>query len=91
MEGTPSQVKMEDFNSDHIPWGPNCPCRGGSQQPSLLDKGDTLYPTPNSEQQGPRSGTLAVLLEVGLLGHCSLALHTGREVCLNKVIFLFGN
>lgn len=46
MEGqprTPSQLKMEDFNSDHIPCGTNKTCRGGSQQPSLLDKGETLH------------------------------------------------
>jgi hypothetical protein len=42
-EGQPctlSQSKMEDVNSDHIPCGANYACRGDSQQPSLLDKGE---------------------------------------------------
>lgn len=71
---TASQVKMEDFNSDHIPCGPNRSCTGGSQQPSLPGKGDTLHPTPNPELHGSHSGTLAVPLEGGLTSLTSASL-----------------
>lgn len=43
---------MEDVNSDHIPCGANYACRGGSQQPSLLNKGETHHGALNPELAG---------------------------------------